>query len=51
MELVITLLIAGVVLIFAEMVLPGMIAGIIGACCLVAGVVEVTCSSGRRRAV
>ena len=39
MELVLTLLIAGAVLVFAECVLPGMIAGIVGGCCLVAGVI------------
>jgi membrane-bound serine protease (ClpP class) len=39
MELALTLLLAGVVLIFAECVLPGMVAGIVGCCCLVAGVV------------
>jgi membrane-bound serine protease (ClpP class) len=40
MELVITLLVAGALLILLETVLPGMIAGIIGACCLIAGLVE-----------
>src|SRR5579863_5389164 len=39
MELVITLLVVGVVFIFAEAVLPGMIAGIAGGCCLIGGVV------------
>jgi membrane-bound serine protease (ClpP class) len=39
MELVLILLVAGVVLVFAECVLPGMIAGFAGACCLLAGVV------------
>ncbi len=39
MELVITLLITGALLLVLETVLPGMIAGIIGFCCLVAGVV------------
>src|SRR5689334_19312470 len=39
MELVITLLVVGVVLIFAEGILPGMIAGIAGTCCLLGGVV------------
>ena len=38
METVITLLIAGVVLLLLETVLPGMIAGAVGFCCLVAGV-------------
>jgi membrane-bound serine protease (ClpP class) len=40
MEIVITLLAAGVLLLLAESVLPGMIAGIIGACCLIAGLTE-----------
>lgn len=40
MELVITLLAVGALLLLAESVLPGMIAGIIGVCCLIAGVVE-----------
>jgi len=40
MELVITLLVVGAVLLLAESILPGMIAGIVGACCLVAGVIE-----------
>lgn len=39
MVLVVTLLLAGAVLLLAETVLPGMIAGILGVCCLVAGVV------------
>ncbi len=39
MELVATLLIAGVILLVLETVLPGMIAGVVGACCLLAGVV------------
>jgi membrane-bound serine protease (ClpP class) len=40
MELVLTLLVAGAVLLVAESVLPGMIAGIAGCCCLVIGVIE-----------
>lgn len=40
MELVVTLLAAGVILLLAESVLPGMIAGIIGMICLIVGVVE-----------
>lgn len=40
MELVITLLVVGVLLLLAESVLPGMIAGIVGACCLMGGIVE-----------
>jgi membrane-bound serine protease (ClpP class) len=40
MELVLTLLVVGAALLIAESVLPGMIAGIAGVCCLVAGVVE-----------
>jgi membrane-bound serine protease (ClpP class) len=39
MVLVVSLLIAGAVLLLAETVLPGMIAGILGVLCLVAGVV------------
>lgn len=39
MGLVLTLLVAGAVLLLAETVLPGMIAGVLGALCLVAGVV------------
>lgn len=40
MELVITLLIVGILLLLAESVLPGMIAGILGAFCIIAGLVE-----------
>lgn len=40
MELVITLLVLGGLLLLAETILPGMVAGIIGAGCLIAGVVE-----------
>jgi membrane-bound serine protease (ClpP class) len=40
MELVITLLVIGALLILAETVLPGMIAGIIGVCCLAGGVIQ-----------
>ena len=40
MALVITLLVAGALLVLAETVLPGMVAGIVGACCLIAGIVE-----------
>jgi membrane-bound serine protease (ClpP class) len=39
MELVITLLAAGFLLLVLETVLPGLVAGIVGFCCLVAGVV------------
>jgi membrane-bound serine protease (ClpP class) len=38
--LVIILLAVGVLLIAAEMVLPGIIAGVIGGCCLLAGMIE-----------
>lgn len=38
MVLVVTLLLAGALLLLAETVLPGMIAGILGVCCLIAGV-------------
>lgn len=40
MELVIALLVAGILLLLAETVLPGIIAGVLGGCCLVAGVIE-----------
>jgi membrane-bound serine protease (ClpP class) len=39
MALVITLLVAGAILLLLETILPGMIAGIVGGCCLLAGVV------------
>lgn len=39
MELVLTLLVAGLLLLALETILPGLIAGIIGFCCLIAGVV------------
>lgn len=39
METVLTLLLAGAILLAAEMVLPGAVAGIIGLLCLIAGVV------------
>lgn len=39
MELVVMLLAAGAVLLLLETVLPGMVAGIVGGCCLLAGVV------------
>jgi membrane-bound serine protease (ClpP class) len=39
MELVITLLVVGAILLLLETFLPGMIAGLVGGCCLVAGVV------------
>lgn len=39
MALIITLLILGAVLLFLETLLPGMIAGIIGALCLLAAVI------------
>jgi len=38
MTLVIILLVVGVVLLLLETVLPGLVAGIIGVCCLVAGI-------------
>ncbi len=40
MEWVITLLVAGAVLLLLETILPGMIAGIIGLLCLIAGVIQ-----------
>jgi membrane-bound serine protease (ClpP class) len=39
MALVITLLVVGAILLLLETVLPGMIAGIVGGCCLIAGVI------------
>jgi membrane-bound serine protease (ClpP class) len=39
MELVITLLVVGVILLVLETILPGMIAGLIGLVCLIAGVI------------
>ena len=38
MELVIMLIVAGAVLLILETILPGLVAGIIGFCCLIAGV-------------
>jgi membrane-bound serine protease (ClpP class) len=40
MEVVITLLAVGALLMLAETILPGMVAGIVGCCCLLAGVTE-----------
>ena len=48
MELVITLLVAGAVLILAESVLPGMIAGVTGGCCLFGGVIAAYVNFGAR---
>ena len=39
MELVVTLLVVGAILLLLETILPGMIAGIVGGCCLLAGVI------------
>lgn len=39
MELVVTLLVVGALLLLLETVLPGLITGIVGGCCLIAGVV------------
>ena len=39
MELVVTLLIVGAILLILETVLPGMVAGIVGGVCLLAGIV------------
>jgi membrane-bound serine protease (ClpP class) len=39
MELVVTLLVVGAILLLLETILPGMIAGIVGGCCLIAGIV------------
>ena len=38
MELVITLIVVGAILIILETILPGLVAGIIGFCCLIAAV-------------
>jgi len=38
MELVLTLIVVGAILMILETILPGLVAGIIGLCCLVAGV-------------
>ncbi len=48
MQTVVILLIAGAVLLFLESVLPGMIAGVIGVVCLVAGVVMGYVNFGER---
>jgi membrane-bound serine protease (ClpP class) len=40
MELVVALLVVGILLLLAETILPGVIAGILGACCLLAGIIE-----------
>jgi membrane-bound serine protease (ClpP class) len=48
MAVVITLLVAGALLVLAETVLPGLIAGAIGLCCLAAGVVEGYVQFGER---
>ena len=39
MELVVTLLVIGAILLLLETVLPGAVAGIVGGCCLIAGVI------------
>ena len=38
MELIITLIVVGAILLFLETILPGLVAGILGFCCLVAAV-------------
>ena len=48
MELVVTLLVAGIVLLLAETVSPGMIAGVLGACCLLVGIIEGYAKFGAR---
>jgi membrane-bound serine protease (ClpP class) len=48
MAVVITLLVVGALLVLAETVLPGLVAGAIGLCCLVAGVVEGYVQFGER---
>ena len=39
MEMVVTLLVVGAILMLLETILPGMVAGIVGGCCLLVGVV------------
>ncbi len=39
MELVVTLLVVGAILLLLETILPGMVAGAVGGCCLIAGVI------------
>jgi membrane-bound ClpP family serine protease len=48
MELVITLLVVGAILLVLETVLPGMIAGILGLFCLIAGIVQSFITFGPR---
>lgn len=48
MELVVALLAAGIVLLLAETVLPGVIAGVLGMCCLIAGIIEGYAKFGER---
>lgn len=48
MVLVIALLVVGILLLLAETMLPGVIAGVIGACCLMAGVAEGYAQFGMR---
>ncbi len=38
MELVITLIVVGAILLILETILPGLVAGIVGLCCLIAGI-------------
>ena len=48
MELVITLLVVGAILLVLETILPGMIAGILGLFCLLAGVIQSFITFGPR---
>jgi membrane-bound ClpP family serine protease len=48
MELVITLLAVGILLLLAESILPGVIAGVLGAGCLMGGIVEGYAEFGAR---
>jgi len=48
MEMVVTLLVLGTVLLLAETVLPGLIAGILGLLCLLAGVIAAYYEFGAR---
>ena len=48
MELVVILLVVGAALVFLEIFLPGIVAGVIGLCCLVAGIVIAYLDFGAR---
>ena len=48
MELVVILLVVGAALVFLEIFLPGIVAGVIGLCCLLAGIVVAYMDFGGR---